>query len=112
VPAGGGQYAPHQVETVPAAGEGRARLVPVFARQSPHAARRHVRRIADDEVVLFSAQCGKQVRFGEPDPVAQSIALPVDFRHCQRSRRDIGGVYTRAGKAVGEKHREAPRPGA
>jgi len=112
VPAGGAQYAPHQIETVPAAGEGCARLVPVLARQPPYAARRHVRRIADNEVVLFSAQCGKQVRFDEPDPIAQSIALPVDFRHGQRSRRDIGGVYTRAGKAMGEKNREATGPGA
>jgi len=56
VAAGGREYVPHHIETVLTAGERDARLVPVLARQSPHAARRHVRRIAHDKVVMLSAQ--------------------------------------------------------
>jgi len=58
-PAGGREYAPHHIEAVPAAGERGARLVPVLARQPLHAARRHVRRVAHDKVIIFSAQRGK-----------------------------------------------------
>jgi len=56
VAAGGREYVPRHIEAVLTAGERDVRLVPVLARQSPHAARRHVRRIADDKVVTLSAQ--------------------------------------------------------
>jgi len=56
VAAGGREYVPRHIEAVLAAGERDARFVPVLARQSPHAARRHVRWIADDKVVMLSAQ--------------------------------------------------------
>jgi len=59
IPAGCRKYALHHREAVPAAGERGAWLVPVLARQPLHAARRHVRRVADDKVVSFSAQRGK-----------------------------------------------------
>jgi len=112
VPAGGREYAPHHVEAVPAAGERGARLVPVLARQPPHAARRHVRRIADDKVVIFSAKRGKQIGRDKTDPIAQPVALPIYFRHGQCGCRDIGGVYSRAGKAMREENGETARSGA
>jgi len=58
-PAGRREYAPHHIETVPAAGERGAWLVPVLARQTLHAARRHVRRVAHDKVVIFSPKRGE-----------------------------------------------------
>jgi len=56
VAAGGREYVPRHIEAVLTAGERDARLVAVLARQSPHAARRHVRRIADDKIVMLFAQ--------------------------------------------------------
>jgi len=40
------------------------------------------------------------------------MALPIDFRHGQCGRRDIGGVYSCAGEAAREENGETARAGA
>jgi len=40
------------------------------------------------------------------------MARPIDFRHRQCGRRDIGGVDSRAGEAVREENSETARAGA
>jgi len=59
VAACGREYVPRYIEAILTAGERDVRLVPVLARQPLHAARRHVRRVAHDKVIIFSAQRGK-----------------------------------------------------
>jgi len=40
------------------------------------------------------------------------MAFPIDFRHRQCGRRDIGGIDSRTGEAVREEHGETARAGA
>ena len=106
------QDRPHQVEAVRAARQRHAGLVPVLARQPPHGGRRHVGRIADDQVVASPASAENRSDF------TRRMRRPGDSRRtltpCHGERRAARDRRRRPARAetAGEKYGEAARPGA
>ena len=82
------------------------------ARQVVHRHRRHVRRIADDEVVALLGQVREQIGADEVDAVGEPVVGDVALRDRERVGRDVDGVDVGVGIGVREQDREAARAGA
>jgi hypothetical protein len=102
----------HEIEAALASRQRSARLVTVLAGQSPHGRGRHVGRVADDQVVLFSAEGREEVRSDQPDAPGQPVTAHVDAGDGERARGDVGGVDAGPGKSAGRQYGQAARAGA
>jgi hypothetical protein len=104
-----GKDAPHEIETVTAAGERERGFFPVLHRQPPHHRIAHVGRIGDDEVVAARSQFRVQIALLKRDAAAEAVVANVSARDLQCVIRNIGRVHFRARERQREQDGEAAR---
>jgi len=101
------QDAAHDLEAVCASGQGASRLVAVLRRKAAHARIRHVRRIAEDEIVTPLRQGAEQVRTNKVNPMLQPMQGDIALRDRERGARVVAGVDPGSRKRVGSEDRKA-----
>ena len=89
---------PHEVETVASSGQSQRGLVPIFVRQAAHRRVRHVRRVADDEVVDAAFEISKEIGLHRSHSVLERVIGDVAFGDRERLGRDVRRVDSRVRK--------------
>ena len=84
----------------------------VFRRQLRHGRGRHIRRVADDDIVSLASQGLIDIRLNQLDALSQSMPRKIDFRHFQRRGAEIRGIDPRLRKDPRAGNGEAPAASA
>ena len=105
------ENATRQFQAVGARCQAQFRLVAVFIWQVGHIFRIDVRRVSDDQVVLYFRQITEQIGTNRDDVVDQAVFFDVLFGNRQRVWRDIHRVDFRFREGISASNSDAAAPG-